>query len=279
MQDNYFYSFKYFSPKLGVLPDPYAVMFVEQIHRARKILVSFSDEAIKAATIAINKVVRDESFVNHRWEDLKNEPIPTLINGEIMDIVPSTNDIETIYKNIGNVRITDHIQLPGFSWPQVFAAITLYYPELIMELLETQANWKSEHIKRQISDEQIISFANEFIQDAKQAITIAELLLNQDSMQKQFQSQQTRLAAKIKHEKTSIPLKNLVIAEYVENYQNRSNRDAASKVLKSLIDKNLIQNYEKKNQIIFNGVIALQTDDPEKRFEIWIGQYKQGKQN
>ena len=186
MQNNYFYRFKYFSPKIGILPDPYAVMFVEQIHRARKILISFNDEEIKTATVAINKVIIDKSFVNQRWEDLKSEPIPTLINGEMMDIVPSTNDIEAIYKNIGNVALIDHIHLPGFSWPQVFAAITLYYPELIMELLETQANWKSEHIKRQISDEQIISFANEFIQDAKQAITIAELLLNQNSMQKQF---------------------------------------------------------------------------------------------
>ena len=90
----------------------------------------------------------------------------------MMDVVPSTYDIEAIYKNIGNVTLDDHLHLPGFSWPQVFAAITLYYPELITELLKAQANWKPEDSMPQISDDQILSYANEFIQDAKQAITI-----------------------------------------------------------------------------------------------------------
>lgn len=54
----------------------------------------------------------------------------------------------------------------------MFAAITLYYPELITELLKAQANWKPEDSMPQISDDQILSYANEFIQDAKQAITI-----------------------------------------------------------------------------------------------------------
>ena len=128
MQDNYFYRFRYFSPKLGTLPDPYAVMFVEQIHRARKILEVFSDDEIKQATLGINQVIKDKLFVDPLWEDFRTEPIPTLINGEVMEIIPSTNDIEAIYKNIGNVMLTHHIKLVGFSWPQVFAAITLYYP-------------------------------------------------------------------------------------------------------------------------------------------------------
>lgn len=274
MQNNYHYRFKHFDPRNGNLPEPYAVLFVELNYRARKILDPFSSDEINLGIQAINKFTRDEAFIDPLFEDLKNEPIKTPMYGQVFDVIPTTNDIEAIFNNMGNISLTKFIDAPNFEWPQLFASIALYHSELILSYLNSQAAWKSGTIFPRPTDEALNNHINEFLTDAKQAITFAELLLKQKIIQKQMQSAQASKAAKNRFAKTSDPLKNLVITIYSEKYQSRSNRDAAARIFKDLLETRLLLFDANKKQSILNGKLALSNDDPEHQFAKWIGEHK-----
>ncbi len=274
MQNNYNYRFKFFDPKIGELPDPYAVTFVELTYRARKILADYSVEQISQAALAINKIVRDKAFIDPLIEDLKKESIKTIMFGQEYEIVPSTNDTEAIYENIGRVELSKYIDFPEFEWPHVFATLTLHSSELIAELLNSKATWVPATIFPAPTDEQIVSYANEFYADARQAITFAEMLINQEKNQKRMLSEQNRKAANARHEKGSNQLKDAVILKYKEKYSKRSNRDAAAKVFSDLAEDGRLTFDATSHKLVFDGLLALQTDEPEHRFAIWIGKYK-----
>lgn len=279
MQNNYHYQFKRFDPKIGNLPEPYAVMFVELTYRARNILAPYSSKEITAATQAINTIIRDKAFIDPFYEDIKKESIKTKMFGQDYEIVPSTNDIEAIYQNIGRVDLINHISLPGFNWPHVFAAITLFSSELVTDLLHAKASWKpSDILFPAPSDEQITAYVNEFLGDARQAITFAEMLLNQEKNQKRMLSEQNRKAANVRHERASNPLKDAVIEQYNAKYHTRSNRDAAPKIMADLAQDGRLVFDSISHKLFFNNVLALQTDDPEHRFAIWIGKHKKMEQ-
>ena len=271
MQNSYNYHFKYFDPKNGTLPEPYAVIFAELNYRARKILEPFTSDEINLSIQSINKFTRDKAFVNYLWEDLKNEPIKIPILGKICDVIPSTSNIEAIFKNMENIHLKNFVDNPNFDWPHLFASIALFHSELISNFLHTQAMWKVGDIFPRPTNERLNNFVSEFITDTKQAITFAELLIRE----KQIQSIQASKAAKQRFAKTSDPLRDLVIQAYIDKkYQDRTNRDAASKIFKELQDSRIIVFDSIKNQTLFNNNIALTTDDPTHRFEKWIGEYK-----
>lgn len=51
------HQFEHFDPLTGELPDPYAIMFFESVHRARSLLIGRTSEQIKQATLVINGIL------------------------------------------------------------------------------------------------------------------------------------------------------------------------------------------------------------------------------
>lgn len=276
MLDNYRYQFKYFDPLAGDLPDPYAVMFVEEVIRARRILNGFSSEDIANIALAINKLIRDKNFIDPTDEDLRSPTTKVPMFGQVFEIYPSTNNIEGIYKNINNVDLSEYMPTANTSWEHVFATLCLFYCELISSYLFSRENWKPENIFPQITTDQIMNRAKEFMQEARQAITYAEIQQNQPKILREYKTNVARTAAKKRYSPDLDPLKTLVFNEYEKKFYKKSNREASKLILESLSAQGLIQIDTKTNHITFNGKVVLRSDDPEKRIEIWLGKYNRG---
>jgi len=262
--------FEHFDPLAGDLPDPYAVMFFEVVHRARSLLKGRTAEQIKQAALVINQIQRDLKFVDPMYQAFEQEPVKTRMFGQEIDAIPSSNDVEALYQNIGNILLTEYHEFPGAHWYELFAVLVLSYAEKVYSELHNQATWPFNHFLPKPTDSQINDFAQEYLGLARQAITYAETLKHQANTVKRLSSEQNRHAATTRH-KPSKKLKAAVLALYQEKYTNRSNRDAASRILKELITLRKVMHDGETHQLYFENQLVLQTDDPEHRFEIWIG--------
>lgn len=276
MLNNYYYSFRFFDPLKDALPEPYAVMFNEINYRSRKLLEKFDSEQIKQAALKVNEIIKDKNFVDPLEVARKKELIPTPMFGKIYDVYQVSNNVESIYENIPNISIKEYVELEGFEWTHLFAVISLFYSDLVKQLLHSQSNHKLEFVPK-MTDERILEISNELVIEAKQAQTIAELLINQEATFKQRKSKQSRSAINLRFEKTTKPLEKLVISVYEEKFQSLSNRSAASKIFNELSLAEKIHFDASRNVLKFNGIDCLNNDDPEHRFEKWIGQYKKNK--
>ena len=262
--------FEHFDPLTGELPDPYPVMFFEVVHRARNLLKGRTAEQIKQAALVINRIYRDPNFVDPMHQAFEQEPVKTRMFGQPMDAIPSSNDVEAIYQNIGNVLLAEYQEFPAAQWYELFAVLALSYAEKVCSELHNQATWPSNHFLPKPTDSQINDFAQEYLGLARQAITYAETLKHQENTVKRLSSEQNRHAAATRHKPTG-KLKAAVLALHKEKYTNRSNRDAASRILKDLITLRKVTHDEETHQLFFEDQLVLQTDDPEHRFEIWLG--------
>jgi len=276
MLDNYRYQFKYFDPLNGALPDPYAVMFVEEVIRARRILNGFSSEQITKIAVAINQLIKDKNFIDPTDEDLRSPTTKVPMFGQIFEVFPSTNNIEGIYRNINNIDLSEYMPTSNTAWEHVFATLCLFYCELISSYLFARENWKPENIFPQITTDEILNKAKEFMQEARQAITYAEIQLNQPEVLKDYKTNIARTAAKKRYSTDLDPLKALVFKEYENNFYKKSNREASKLILESLSAQGLIHIDTRTNHITFNDKVLLRSDDPEKRVEIWLGKYNKG---
>jgi len=275
MQNDYIFNFKHFDPLTGELPEPHAILFTELIYRARKLLEKFSAPEIEEAIHALNEIPKDPAFIDPWQEERKREPILTPMYGTVIGVIPVSNDIEAIFKNIGNIELARYVPLHGFGWAQLFAAWTLFYPELIAAGEQSLKNWPAnlQSISKPTA-ERISQIVQEYLQEATQTITFAELLSEQEALQANLLSARNRNAAKQRTSRTSAPLKDRVLNLYAEKYHSRSNRDASSKIYNELLMLEEIHFNGATNQVLFRNQLALQTDDPQKRFEVWIGQHK-----
>ena len=268
------FQFKHFDPLAGQLPDPHAILFVELIHKARKILHGFSSAEIAEAGLAIRHIPQDPRFIDPLIEELKGEAIKTSFNGTELEVIPTTNEVDAVFQNIGNIDLSKYISLDKFGWAQVFAIWALSYGEKIASDDATLQSWPENSPFPKPTSERVSQIIQEYFQEASHAMTLAEVLIKQESLQKTLLSARNRNAAKQRTSKTSAPLKERVLSLYAEKHQNRSNRDAASKIYNELLSLGEISFNHSTNQLAFNNQFALQTDDPQKRFEIWVGQYK-----
>lgn len=273
MQNNYYFYFKHFDPLNGTLPEPHAVLFVELFHRARKILAPFKSADISTAIQSLNHIPKDPGFIDPRKEEMHNTPIPTPMHGQMFEIIPTSNDIEAIYKNINNVDIRQHVALPHFQWEHVFAAWTLYYGERVLKEQLSLESWPEVFAAAKPTPERVAQYVQDYLLEATQALTFAELLAQQPELQRQFLSARNKQAAKQRTANSSAPLQALVISLYEQKHQHRSNRDAAVRIYDELISEERITLDPNTNRLTFNGITALQTDDPCQRFAVWIGKH------
>lgn len=262
--------FEHFDPLADDLPDPYAVMFFEVVHRARNLLIGRTSEQIKQAALVINRIYRDPKFVDPMYQAFREEPIRTRMFGQEINAIPSFTDVEALYQNIGNVLLVEYQEFPTAQWYELFAVLTLSYAEKVFSELHNQATWPSNHFLPKPTDSQVNDAVQGYLGLAMQAITYAETLKHQANTLKRLSSEQTRHAATTRH-KPSKKLKAAVLALHQEKYTHRSNRDAASRILKDLITLRKVTHDGETHQLYFENQLVLQTDDPEHRFEIWIG--------
>ena len=281
--------FKHFDPLAGKLPERYDYLFVEIAARARKLLSNRNVDEIHAAAKILTMIHRAPGFVDPLADELKQPTVSTILFGKETELVVASNEVEALHKNIANVSLAEYSDFPNAAWYELFAVLTLSYMEKICGAVYTKENWqpmleskwlpgiKQENPFPKPTEERIDQLANDSLLLAKQAITYAEMLHSQGEVLRSLRAQESSNAAKKRHHDQSGPLKAAVIECYQQYYQSRSNRDAARRVFADMKQKGLITYDEASGKLMHEGKVCLQTDEPEKRFEIWIGQFKKEK--
>lgn len=278
--------FKHFDPLEGKLPDRYDYLFAELINRARKLISNRSYDEIHAAAKILSEIHLAEGYKNPLSEELKQPTVSTMLDGKETELVVASNEVEALHKNIGHLSLMQYTDFPAAEWHELFAVLALSYMEKIFSAVHSKDNWQAMIESKWLpgikqpnpfpkpTDEMIDLFANENLFLTQQAITFAETLHGQQQMLKDLRAQESSDAAKKRHQNLSGTLKAIVIDTYHQNYQSRSNREAARRIFSDLIKNGVISYDEISCKVLHNSKVSLQTDDPEKRFEIWIGQFK-----
>jgi hypothetical protein len=271
---NYAYQFKYFDPLHDRLPDPFEIEYIELIHRARKLLTGFTSEQLKIAIEELNQFVRHPSFKNpYRNLDLSTT-IPVTDRGQSLEIIPTDNTVQAFYSNINNVSLANFKSLCQFSWSQIFAMMTIFYAELIAGSLHRIANSEDHPLIPKPTIEAVLKRAKENLSEAYQALTYAEVLNDQKYLFEVLKTEKARNASIKKYSEKYKPLRTKIESLYFDTYQKHSARAAAHKIFDKLITEGLTSFDEKTNRLSYEGNDALQTDDPIKQFEKWIGKFK-----
>lgn len=281
--------FKHFDPLTGKLPERYDYLFVEVAVRARKLLSKRNIDEIHAAAKILSEIHRAPGYIDPLTDELKQPTVSTILFGKETELVNASNEVEALHKNIANVSLAEYSNFPNAEWHELFAILTLSYMEKICGAVYSKENWQSileskwlpgikqENPFPKPTDERIDQLANDSLLLAKQAITYAETVHNQEETLRRLRTQESSNAAKARHHNQSGPLKAMVLDYYQQHYQSRSNRDAARRVFETLKHNGILSYDEVSGKLVFQGKVCLQTDDPEKRFEIWIGKHSRDK--
>lgn len=268
---NYAYQFKYFDPLTGRLPDPFEMDYVELIHRARKLLSSFSSDQIKLAIEELNSFVRHPSFKSPLFDVDLSVTIPVTDRGQNLQIIPADNTVQALYSNINNVSLASFKLLSQFSWSQIFAMITIYYAEMIAGFVYRIENWEDHPLFTKPTIESALRRARENLPEAYQALAYAEVLSDQKYLFEVLKTEKARNASIKKYSEKYNPLRQKIESLYLATYMNKSKRSAARKIFDTLVAEGLVFYDAKTNRLTYEGKEVLQNDDPIKQFEKWIG--------
>src|SRR5687768_5303104 len=173
-------------------------MFFELVHRARMLLKTRTSEQIKQGALVLNRIHRDPKFVDPMYQALREEPIKTRMFGQEIEVIPSFNDVEALYQNIGNIIPAEYLELPNAQWYELFAVLTLSYAEKVCSELRNQATWPPNHFLPKPSDSQIMNTAEEYLGLARQAITYAETLKHQTEQKQRASAKRHQPSNKLK---------------------------------------------------------------------------------
>lgn len=272
--EHYAYQFKYFDPINGRLPDPFEIEYVELLYRARKLLTGFTSDQLKLAIEELNEFVRHKNFINPFINLNARITIQVIDHGQVLNIIPSDNTIQAFYSNIKTVSLSEFDLLSAFSWSEVFAMITIFYAELIAGSIHNIEHYKENQFFQKPTIETALKKAKDRLPEAYQALAYAEVLNDQEYLFDVLKTEKARSALKKKHLEKYDPFRKLIESIYLEHYLRFSARAAAKKILKKLIDENKVSFDELTNRLTFEGKITLQTDDPAKQLEKWIGKIK-----
>lgn len=268
---NYAYQFKYFDPLNDRLPDPFEIEYIELIYRARKLLIGFTSEQLRVAIEELNLFVRHPNFKNPSRNVDLSFTLPVKDMGQDLEIIPSDNTVQAFYSNIKNVSLTEFKSLSQFSWAQIFAMMTIFYAELIAASVHTIENWTDHPLFQKPTIENLLRRAKANLPEAYQALAYAEVLNDQEYLSQVLNTEKARKASIQKYAEKYTPLRNKVESLFLETYKNQSARSSANKIFEKLIAEELILFDVATNRLSYEGKIVLQTDDPTKQFEKWIG--------
>ena len=183
----------------------------------------------------------------------------------------SAHEVDELRFQMGKIQI-DQIKAYGkLDWPTLFATLSVSYVSKAAEFEEYQHGLVA---RNQITLEELegwlYSDLEEFIFLAEQAIEVA---LNLEARTREKRNHASGIA-KARHDAKTGKLKELVLNRYKNYHTNRSNRDAAKRIFAELCQEGILEFDQMGVKVSQDGNVILQTDDPEKRFEIWIGQSK-----
>lgn len=55
------------------------------------------------------------------YQEFEQEPVKTRMFGQESDAIPSSNDVEALYQNIGNVLLAEYQEFLNAQWHELFA--------------------------------------------------------------------------------------------------------------------------------------------------------------
>ncbi|MEW8295452.1 MAG: hypothetical protein AB2651_21390 [Candidatus Thiodiazotropha sp.] len=155
--------------------------------------------------------------------------------------------------------ISDQELFTNATWSEYFAVLSLANIGMAVEL---QWNIDKKVYKNNLNDldKYLISTGGQnlidYLLEAFEAATAGQFLYDAENKARKSRSQGGKIKAR-----NYEPLKKFVLDHWRDSYQDRSNRNAATRIWNETPD---------------NLKSLLHTDDPIKRLEKWIGQEKRG---
>ncbi len=242
------------------LPDSCICTFGDQLNRAREILKGRSAEELAYAFETLDWMLR-KGGEHHFYRALQE------VEARGMSFTNRTKALKCLQENFD---ITDQTQFPKARWADYFAAFAL---AVIGEQLLSDkrpptdpALFPSEEEARAYDKQIQRSLEMERALESMEAVCIADVLQSESSGQSapgesitQIMRTRGQKGGKLRV-KPYGELRTKVIKLWErEEYSRRSNRDAASRIYEAM-----------RNEIDE----VLSTDDPIKRLEKWIGDYR-----
>jgi len=229
------------------LPDHLLFLLGDQMRRARDVLTSRNHAEISYAIESLDWMLREGG------KHLFKETMAALKTQDDAFI----DRVKALRALMKNIELDDQPSFPNATWAEYFAVLTLVY---VAEALQPE-NWG--HASQ--SDEPY-SIKPDWAIEAMDAVGFAERLQSEALLIQQNSESLKGLGSKggkIRAAKFNA-LRNKVISIYLEKHQNRSNREAAKRIVSELSKGDLS---------------ALSTGEPNLTFERWIGQHKRQQNN
>jgi hypothetical protein len=231
-----------FDLKTGTLPGGLYFTFGDQLQRARALFTKRTQEEIRYAFESIDWLLRKGSD----WH--LDEAIAAADHKPVF-----VNRVKALRCPVDRVDLSGQADFPGATWSEYFAALVL---ATVVEALYEHIDG-AQHLPAGLSHDpaKLAPILNDLATEAIDAVSYAEGLSMRDKVMQQDRMERGRNRAKPFND-----LKRKLLTIYCENYQNRSNRDAAKRIW--------------ENQLTEEDRATLTADDPVHRLEIWIGQEK-----
>lgn len=266
------FRFKCFDPQQGCLSPRLGLVFFDPLYQARQLLQDRSADEIRLAADLLEQIRRNPSFKHPESSLMTTPAMPvSLETGEIVEAWPAPNHVDALLHNVGCEKLKDLPRLRGLTWHELFAVqALLFIDEACVEETYLVSEDRPEWLRP--TEAQCQDQAQEYAAWAKQAVSIAIRLRDEYTVQR------TRTQrGGLKRQAASKSIKDAVITLYAQSYTSRSNRDAASRIVAAFEKEGRLRRDGPGNQIYFDGVRALNTDEPERRFEMWIGEYRRNR--
>jgi hypothetical protein len=238
----------------GTLPGTLHFLFGDQLDRARVVLAGRSAQEIAYAIESLDWMLREGS------QHLFAESMRVLKNKNHHVV----NRVKALRAFMPHFDIANQSNLPNATWADYFAALTLaYITEALYAIHESTppGGPLPEHESTPRHDPQTaLDWASAL--EAMDAVCFAEHLLADSQRQTPPPASAAALGRKGGKMRTAkfSNLKDKVLGLYERKYHTcPSNREAARRILLELTEKDLS---------------VLSTDNPQERFQKWIGTYK-----
>jgi hypothetical protein len=264
--------FEYFDPLEGEPPKHRASEFWEVLFQARNLLKDRTREEVLSGALILNEIRANAAFQEPIFDLIENwAPRPyKLSDGSISEAMPAPDEVDGYVFNMGRINLAEWPQLPSAHWHELFAILALSYVEKMHHEEQRQESASMPAWRPRLDDAGLNEEAYEYLVLAKHALSIADRLIHT----KKEISGRSRKAVQAHHNAKTGALKARVIQLYAAKYRNRSIRDAASRIMRELIELGELVINESGLGVFFKGQLVLQTDDPQNRLERWISQFK-----
>lgn len=265
-----------FDPQKGNLPQQHKEEFWGIVFRARALLGEWSTDRMAEGMQCLNQILADPAFqdpIIHRIENWAPMPYQ-MPDGTVCEAMPGTDEVDALLLNLDRVDMSQRDESPKFSQDALFALLALSYVE--------QAHQAESHLEVAQGAIALLLYSPPVIERAVKdclaiathAITVAEGLRDQTSKIQKTITTRTSKAASARHNAQTGPLKGRVKELYLANFTHHSNRHAAKLITQELKNSGELTVDGNGLRVLYLGKPALQTDDPEGRFERWIADIK-----